>query len=180
MNTEHELLLAKRDATLRRYDRTGQRSFLAEFFEISNAAEEKIEMARCAFMHNKINDVLDSNKNFWKELRNLGLLPGNSDAVHGFMTDELNDHFAGISISSHEDLQGMQQQLQNALLFNASMALKARLQRLSNTGVRYIFCIFRDTRIAPYRSQLGWLRADSRRKYFALLVNVQGGSYEGA
>ena len=73
-------------------------------------------MARCAFMHNKINDVLDSNKNFWKELRKLGLLPGNSDALHGFMTDEINDHFAGISTSLHEDLQGMRQQLQNAPL----------------------------------------------------------------
>ena len=64
LNTEHELLLAKRAATLRRYDRTGQRSLLEEFLEISNAAKEKIQMARCAFMHNKINDVLVSNKNF--------------------------------------------------------------------------------------------------------------------
>ena len=69
-------------------------------------------MARCAFMHNKINDVLDSNKNFWKELRNLGLLPENSDALHGFMTDKLNYHITS-SISTHEDLQGMQQKLQN-------------------------------------------------------------------
>ena len=30
------------------------------------------------------------------------LLLGTSDALHGFMTDELNDHFAGISISPHE------------------------------------------------------------------------------
>ena len=31
LNTEHELLLAMCDATLRRYDRTGQRSLLEEF-----------------------------------------------------------------------------------------------------------------------------------------------------
>ena len=53
---------------------------------------------------------------------------------------------------------------------NASMSLRARLQRLSNAGVRYIFGVSRDTRITPYRSQLGWLRTDSRRSYFALLV----------
>ena len=114
LNTEHELLLAKRDATLKRYDRTGQRHLLEEFFNISNSAEEKMEIARCAFMHNKISDVLDSNKNFWKELRNLGLLPGKCDALHGFMTDELNDHFAGISISPHEDLEALQRQVQAA------------------------------------------------------------------
>ena len=50
------------------------------------------------------------------------------------------------------------------------MALRAMLQRLSNSRVRYIFGVSRDTRITPYRSQLGWLRTDSRRSYFALLV----------
>ena len=68
MNTEHELLLARRDATLRRYVTTGHCYLLEEFFDIPNIAEEKIELARCAFMYNKINDVLDSNNNFWKEL----------------------------------------------------------------------------------------------------------------
>ena len=52
--------------------------------------------------------------NFWKELMNLGLLPGNSDALRGFMTDELNDHFAGIFISPYKDLEALQHQLQNA------------------------------------------------------------------
>ena len=67
-------------------------------------------MARCAVMYNKVNDLLGSNKNFWKELRNLG------NALLGFMMNHLNDHFAGISISSHEDLQGLQQQVRNAPL----------------------------------------------------------------
>ena len=108
LNTELELLLAKRDATIRRYVRIGQRHVLEEFFDISNTAEEQIEIARCAFMYNKINDVLESNKNFWKELRNLGLFPGTSDALHRFMIDDLNDHLAGISISPGEDLENLQ------------------------------------------------------------------------
>ena len=58
----------------------------------------------------------------------------------------------------------------SVVYLNASMSLRARLQRLSNAGVRYIFGVSRDTRITPYRSQLGWLRTDSRRSYFALLV----------
>ena len=58
LSTEHELLLAKREVTLRRYVRTGQRHLLEEFFNISNSAEEKLEMARSAFMYNTVNDVL--------------------------------------------------------------------------------------------------------------------------
>ena len=60
MNTKHELLLAKRDAILRRYVRFCQRHLLEKFFDISNIAEEKLEMARYAFMYSKFNDVLDS------------------------------------------------------------------------------------------------------------------------
>ena len=50
------------------------------------------------------------------------------------------------------------------------MSLRAGLQRLANVGVGYIFGVSRDTRIMPYQSQLGWLRTDSRRSHFALLV----------
>ena len=65
--------------------------------------EERTEAARCAFMHNKIDNVLEDNKNFWKEMRKLGLLPTTDDALHGFSPDELNTHFSSISISSRED-----------------------------------------------------------------------------
>ena len=53
---------------------------------------------------------------------------------------------------------------------DASMSLRAMLQRLSNVGVRYVFGVSRNTRITPYRSQLGWLRTGSYRSYFALLI----------
>ena len=78
LNNEHELLLAKRDATIWGYVKTGQCHLLVALFDICNIAEEKLQMVRCAFMYNKVNDVLDSNKKFWKELWNLGLLPGTS------------------------------------------------------------------------------------------------------
>ena len=64
MNTEYELLLAKHDVTLKRYVKTGQRHLPEIFFDISNIAEEKLEMGLCAFMNNKVNDILNSNKNF--------------------------------------------------------------------------------------------------------------------
>lgn len=53
---------------------------------------------------------------------------------------------------------------------DASLSLRTRLQRLANTSVRYIFGLRRNTHITPYRNQLGWLRNDSRRDYFALLI----------
>lgn len=44
--------------------------------------------------------------------------------------------------------------------------LDTKLNRLLNTCIRYVFRIRRDTPIAPYRRQLGWLSLQSRRKYF--------------
>ena len=57
-------------------------------------------------MHDRISDTLESGKNFWKELRNLGLILKASDALHVFMPDELNDHFSRIAIASTENLAG--------------------------------------------------------------------------
>ena len=48
--------------------------------------------------------TLDENKNFWKEMRNLGLLPKPNDALHGFLPEELNAYFSNISISPNENL----------------------------------------------------------------------------
>ena len=64
---------------------TGQdRVNYTEFLGLAKAGEEQSEAARCAYMHNRIGDTLDSGKNFWKERRNLGLIPKTSDALHGF------------------------------------------------------------------------------------------------
>ena len=41
LNTELELILAKRNATLRKYVRNGQRHLPEEFFDICNEAVEK-------------------------------------------------------------------------------------------------------------------------------------------
>ena len=95
--------MRKRDATGRRYDRTGSSQLLTEFIELAGAVEEQSEAARCADMHNRIGDTLDSGKIFWKEMRNLGLIPKASDALHGFMPEKLNKHFSAVAISSSED-----------------------------------------------------------------------------
>ena len=45
-----------------------------------------------------------------------------------------------------------------------------KVQRLSNACVRYITGTRRDEHITPDRKRLGWLRTDSRRSYFAVLL----------
>ena len=47
--------------------------------------------------------------------------------------------------------------------------LKLKVERLMNAGIRYIYNFRRDTHISPYRSELEWLRACDRRKYFQYL-----------
>ena len=51
-------------------------------------------------MHSCISDALDGGKYFWKEMRNLGLILKASDALYGYMPEELNEHFLNIAISS--------------------------------------------------------------------------------
>ena len=58
----------------------------------------------------------------------------------------------------------------SVVYLDAKKQLKTRLQRLSNSGVRYIFGIRRDSSITPYRKGLGWLCVDSRRSYFMAIL----------
>ena len=44
--------------------------------------------------------------------------------------------------------------------------LKLKVERLMNAGIRYIYNLRRDSHISPYRSELEWLKACDRRKYF--------------
>ena len=53
---------------------------------------------------------------------------------------------------------------------DASFSLRAQLQRLVNSGIRYIFGVRRNERITPFRKKLKWLSNDSRRDYFAMLM----------
>ena len=51
-----------------------------------------------------------------------------------------------------------------------SLELRKKLQRLANSGIRYIFGIRRDEHITPYRRKLKWLSNDTRRDFFAMLI----------
>ena len=103
VDAEIRLLMLERGALQRKYDKTASRVILDKLLEQASLVEERTERTRCAFMHEKISDALEDNKNFGKEMRRLGLLRTVDDALHGFSPDELNNHFSSISVSPHED-----------------------------------------------------------------------------
>ena len=101
--SELRLFIRKRDATQRRYERTGDARLLAESLRLSAEIDERVDQGRAVFLREKLSDALDQRKDIWKELRGLGLLPSKKRESHGFGPDELNAHFAGVSISQRED-----------------------------------------------------------------------------
>ena len=48
-----------------------------------------------------------------------------------------------------------------------TLDLDDKLQKLVNTGIRYLYGVQRSEHITPYRRELGWLTTSGRRKYFA-------------
>ena len=48
--------------------------------------------------------------------------------------------------------------------------LRMQLQRLSNSGIRYIFGVKRSDHITPYRRQLHWMTNSTCTDYFASLT----------
>ena len=56
------------------------------------------------------------------------------------------------------------------VFLDVSQELKSRLQRLQNSGVRYVLGLGRSDHISPHRAALGWLRIESRRHYFMILI----------
>ena len=50
---------------------------------------------------------------------------------------------------------------------NLTLELDDKLQKLVNTGIRYIYGVRRNELITPYRLELGWLTTSARRDYFA-------------
>ena len=103
ITTDIWLLKSKRDATRRRYRRTCSWQLLDEFPELAIMTEDWTKAAHYASNHDHTDEAIGSNKNFWQEMRQLGLIPKTIYAIHGFLPDRLNDHFAEISVSLLEN-----------------------------------------------------------------------------
>ena len=58
----------------------------------------------------------------------------------------------------------------SAVYSDISNELSGQLQRLTNSGIRYIFGLRRQEHITPYRKRLGWMLNKTRTDYFASLI----------
>ena len=75
INSELHTLYSKRDAALRRYKRTRDRTALEEFLRLRALSTDSTKQVRTNYIHNSLEKTLSNNGNFWKKLRSLGLLP---------------------------------------------------------------------------------------------------------
>ena len=62
---------------------------------------------------------------------------------------------------------------------DATNEQRTRLDRLSSTGVRYIFGVKRDAHITPYWRRLGWLRSVSQIIFYSS-ITIQNQTYASA
>ena len=58
----------------------------------------------------------------------------------------------------------------SVVYLDCSTNLKDRIQRLSNSCLRYIFAVRRDSHITPYGKRLEWLTCNMRRLYFTSII----------
>ena len=114
INGELKLLIKKRKAIEKRYLRTKNPNLLKNLIELSGEVEKSSEFERNSFYQKHINDALENNKDIWRELRHLGLLPKPKSDLHGFSPDEINKFFSNVSYSSSENLNDSEDLINNA------------------------------------------------------------------
>ena len=100
IDAELAQLLRRRDTLYRRYKRTGHQVLYDEFVTLRKQLGEQIDLAKTSYLQARLLDAL-SDGNVWKELCGLG--PRYTEDLNGFTPDELNCHFAGVSVSSRDD-----------------------------------------------------------------------------
>ena len=114
INDEIQLLISKHKATERHYVRFKDLLLLNELVALSNQIEVLSDTARCSFYQEQISNAFNNNQDIWRELRHLGLLPKPKSELHGFLPDDINAHFAGVSTSSSENLADVEELISNA------------------------------------------------------------------
>ena len=75
ISSELQLLIKKRKATEKRYLRSNNATLFSELIRLSDEVEALSEAARNTYFSEHIAYALNNNKDIWRELRHLGLLP---------------------------------------------------------------------------------------------------------
>ena len=111
---EIQLLINKRKAIERRYNKSKNAVLLNELILLSDKIEDTSELARNSFYQDHIDNALNNKQDIWRELRHLGLLPTPKSDLHGFSLDDLNSYFAGVSTSPTENLNSVEKIISDA------------------------------------------------------------------
>ena len=114
INTELQFLINKRNATEKRYMRTKNKRLLAELIHLNGQIELLTDTARNSFLHDRLDEAITTGQDFWRVLRQLGLLPTPKSEIHGFSPDELNTHFSKVSFSDSENLEELTETIMSA------------------------------------------------------------------
>ena len=107
-------LQQKRDAAYRRYKRTRDKFFLEQFSSFRQTADDLATQAGTSYYQNRLTEAL-ANGNVWKELKDLGLLSKPDEDLNGLTPDELNQHFARVSVSPQDSDWGCRDVLNTAI-----------------------------------------------------------------
>ena len=76
------------------------------YFRLSSEVDLRITQERYSILHRHLTDALDANKDMWKEIRNVDLLPKRKEEdLNGFTPGELNAHFAEVSLSPFQNIE---------------------------------------------------------------------------
>ena len=78
---------------------------MSELLQLTEEIESLSEIAQNTFIRARLDEAIDNNRDIWREMRQLGLLPTPRSDLHGFSPDDLNRYFAGVSTSSTENIE---------------------------------------------------------------------------
>ena len=78
---------------------------MSELIQLTEEIESLAEIAHNTFIRARLDEAIDNNRDIWRELRQLGLLPTPRSDLHGFSPDDLNTYFAGVSTSFTENIE---------------------------------------------------------------------------
>ena len=114
MNDELDSLKRKRKSIERRYLNSKDVSLLNELLQLTEEIETLSEAAHNDFICSRLDDAIENNRDIWREMKNLGLLPTPRSDLHGFPLNDLNTYFAGISTSQSENLDNVSEMINSA------------------------------------------------------------------
>ena len=98
-------MILKRKSIELRYLNSKNSSLLDELLQLTNEIEELSETAHNTFLRARLEEAIDNNRDIWREMKHLGLLPTPRSDLHGYSPDDLNRFFASVSTSPTENIE---------------------------------------------------------------------------